>query len=362
MTDPIRLDLVSDTATCPTPDMRRAIADADVGDEQRGEDPSINALTERVASLLGKEAAIFVPSGIMSNVIAILVHCRPGDEIIAAENAHIIGAEAAAASALAGASIQPIACEFGIFSGWDVEAAVRKTRYRSPRSRLINIEQTTNRGGGSVWPLDTIASVAKAGHAHNLSLHMDGARLLNAVIATDVSADAYAAPFDSCWLDLSKGLGCPAGSVLAGSRAFIEDAWWWKHRLGGAMRQSGILAAAGLYALDHHVDRLADDHENARQLAERLRNIPGIDVMTPNIQTNLVFFNLMGTGFTADEISNRLLKEGIRIGIEQEFRMRAVTHLDISLKDVHEAADHLERIIGLENAHPRAANERVQRS
>ena len=214
-----------------------------------------------------------------------------------------------------------------------------------PRSRLVEVEQTNNRGGGSVWSLEAIRSVTDAARAHDLALHMDGARLMNAAVASRVSARDFAAPFDSVWLDLSKGLGCPIGGVLAGSADFIEQAWTWKHRFGGAMRQAGILAAAGLYALDHHVDRLIEDHGNARLFADRLSHIPGIVLDPPEVETNLVFFNVEKTGPSAKEISDRLLEKGIRIGIEGEFRMRLVTHLDVDWNDIEEAAEVLTNVI-----------------
>ena len=222
---------------------------------------------------------------------------------------------------------------------------VRPRRPKSPRSRLVEVEQTNNRGGGSVWPLEAIRSVTDAARAHDLALHMDGARLMNAAVASGISAHDFAAPFDSVWLDLSKGLGCPIGGVLAGSTKFIEGAWAWKHRFGGAMRQAGILAAAGLYALDHHVDRLAEDHANARLFADRLSEVPGIVLDPPEVETNLVFFNMEQTGPSAKEVSDRLLEKGIRIGIEGEFRMRLVTHLDVDRKDIEEAAEVLTNVI-----------------
>ena len=341
----IHIDLISDTSTCPTPGMRRAMAEAEVGDEQRGEDPSVNRLCERAAELMGQEAAMFVPSGTMCNQIAIATHCQPGDEIITAENSHITGSEGAGAAVFAGSCIRVISCRRGIFSAADVSAAVRPLKPGSPHSRLVEVEQTNNRGGGSVWPLKAIRSVTDAARAHDLALHMDGARLMNAAVASGISAHDFAAPFDSVWLDLSKGLGCPIGGVLAGSTKFIEGAWAWKHRFGGAMRQAGILAAAGLYALDHHVDRLAEDHANARLFADRLSEVPGIVLDPPEVETNLVFFNMEQTGPSAKEVSDRLLEKGIRIGIEGEFRMRLVTHLDVDRKDIEEAAEVLTNVI-----------------
>jgi threonine aldolase len=341
----IRIDLISDTSTRPTSEMRRAMAEAEVGDEQRGEDPTVNKLCERAAELMGQEAALFVPSGTMCNQIAIATHCQPGDEIIAAEASHIIGSEGAGAAVFAGSVIRAISCRRGIFSGEDVSAAVRPSRPKSPRSRLVEVEQTNNRGGGSVWPLEAIRSVTDAAKAHDLALHMDAARLMNAVVASGVSAQDFAAPFDSVWLDLSKGLGCPIGGVLAGSAEFIEEAWTWKHRLGGAMRQAGILAAAGLYALDYHVDRLAEDHANARLFSDRISDVPSIVLDPPEVETNLVFFNVEQTGLSAKDVSDRFLETGIRIGVEGEFRMRLVTHLDVDRKDIEEVAEVLTGII-----------------
>ena len=341
----IRVDLISDTSTRPTPKMRRAVAEAKVGDEQRGEDPSVNRLCERSAALMGQEAALFLPSSTLCNQIAIATHCRPGDKIITAEASHIIGSEAAGAAVFAGSVIREISCRGGIFSGDDVSAAVRPHNSKSPRSRLVEVEQTNNRGGGSVWPLEAIHSVTKAAKTHDLALHMDGARLMNAAVASGVSARDFSAPFDSVWLDLSKGLGCPFGGVLAGSAEFVEQAWTWKHRFGGAMRQAGIFAAAGLHALDHHVDRLAEDHANAHLFADLIAEVPGIVLDPAEVETNLVFFNVDETGLSAKQISDRLLEKGIRIGIEGAFRMRLVTHLDVDRKDIEEAAEALTNII-----------------
>ena len=338
------IDLYSDTSTRPTPAMRQAMADADVGDEQLGEDPTTTALQERIAELLGKEAAVFLPSGTMCNQISLLVHCRPGDEVIGADGTHVFTSEAGGGSALAGAQTWPIVCERGIFSAEHVEAAIREPSRHSPRSRLLVIEQTVNRGGGAVWPVQTIEEVAQAARRHGLVVHMDGARLLNAVVASGIPAKVMAAHCDSVWLDLSKGLGCPVGGVLAGSREFIEEAWRWKHRIGGAMRQSGVLAAAGLYALDHHVERLAEDHANAALLAARIREIPGITLMTEP-ETNIVYFDVRGTPRSAKAVTEALLAENVRMGTSYGGMIRAVTHLDVSREDVENAAAALRRVL-----------------
>lgn len=330
----LEIDLVSDTATRPTPAMRRAMVEAPVGDEQRGEDPSVRQLCERVSDLLGMEAAIFLPSGIMCNQVALAVHCSSGDEVLTANNAHILRSEGASVATISGALVSPIEARNGIFQPEDLARTLRSEKLRAPRPKLVCIEQTSNRGGGSIWPLATIDDVAKIARANGLALHMDGARLMNAVVASGISAAEFAAPFSSVWLGLTKGLGCPVGAVLAGNRDFIDAAWWWKHRLGGAMHQAGILAAAGLHALDYHVDRLEEDHRSAQELARRLEDIPCVDVVPSEIETNIVLFDLIGTQMTADDLAASLLAEGIRIGVESEKRLRAITHMDIHLDDV----------------------------
>ncbi len=345
MSTTIRIDLQSDTQTRPTEAMRQAMAAAPVGDEQRNEDPSVNDLCRRIAVLLGKEAALFLPSGTMCNMIAILVHCRAGDEIIAADVAHIISTEAAGAAALAGAQIRPLVSESGIFTAQQVADTLRPIKRNVPPTRLVCVEQTVNRSGGKIWPLESLQAIAETARSHGLALHMDGARLLNAVVATGISAADYGRTMDSLWIDLSKGLGCPVGGVLAGSHDFIEQAWPWKHRLGGAMRQAGILAAAGLYALDHHVERLADDHANAQLFAEWIRDIPGLRLENPRVETNLVFINVEDTGLNASDISARLLNAGVRIGITNENCLRAVTHLDVDRDAVREAAQILTQVL-----------------
>ena len=334
-----RVDLYSDTQTRPTPAMRRAIAEAEVGDEQLGEDPTVNRLQDMVAELLGKEAALFLPSGTMCNEIAYRVWGGHGQEIIVDKTGHAIHAEVGGPAALSGLMIRPIDGVRGIFTAAQVHDAVRsKTNRHAPRSAILSIEQTSNLGGGSIWPLDTIQEVAAAARSHDLAVHMDGARLLNAVVASGVAARDYAAPCDSAWIDLSKGLGCPVGGVLAGDRAFIEESFRCKHQFGGAMRQAGIIAAAGVYALDHHVDRLAEDHANARRLADGLSEIDGIGIDPDAIETNMVFFDVSGTGMTAPEVSERLVAEhGVRIGASDRARMRAVTHLDVDADGIDTA-------------------------
>ena len=341
-----RINLYSDTQTRPTPAMRRVMFEAEVGDEQCGLDPAVNRLCQRVARLLGKEEAVFMPSGTMCNEIAVLVHCRPGDEIYAERTAHVIHFEAGGPAALAGALIHPLAGKQGLYTADTLARAIRPDSRYGPRSRLVVVEQTANMGGGTVWPLAQVLEVAEVAKAHGLALHMDGARLLNAVVASGVPAEAYAAPFDSVWVDLSKGLGCPVGGVLAGSSEFVDEAWRWKQRIGGAMRQAGFLAAAGLYALDHHVERLAEDHENARLFAEIVSGAEGVSLPSDSIETNIVFVDVSGTGLTAEEVSARLEAQGINIGVSGETLLRAVTHLDVSREQVEEAGRAFVAVVG----------------
>lgn len=332
------IDLYSDTATRPSAGMRKAMAEAEVGDEQRREDPTTRVLEEKVAALLGKEAALFLPSGTMCNQIAVAVHCRSGDEIIGPDNCHLFTYEGAGGAAIAGAQNRTVPHVNGIFDAAAVEAAYRQPpSLHHPRSRLVAVEQTMNLGGGAVWPLAGLQGVAAAARKLGLIVHMDGARLPNAIVASGVDGRTMTAMCDSVWLDLSKGLGCPIGGVLAGPRDFIDEAWRWKHRLGGAMRQSGIIAAAGLYALEHNWNRLADDHANARRLAEMLGQVKGVRIVNPAVETNLVFLDMTGTGRSAFDIAAGLVARGVRIGASTPMGMRAVTHLDVSKDEIEVA-------------------------
>jgi threonine aldolase len=331
---PIRINLYSDTQTKPTPAMRAAMMEAEVGDEQSGLDPTINALCERMAALMGKDAAIFLPSGTMCNEVAILTHCRPGDAVLAHESAHILTAEGGAPGALAGVQITPLRGPGGQFDAETLtQAILPRSRYAMPQT-LLSVEQTANLGGGTVWPLDNLTAIAEIAHAQGMATHMDGARLMNAAVAAGVSPARMTAAYDSVWLDFTKGLGAPLGAVLCGSTGFIDAAWRWKQRLGGALRQGGICAAGCLYALDHHIDRLADDHALARLLAEGLGRIPGLIVQAP--QTNLVFIDCAGTGSTAEALAQALRAEGVLISVMGRTRLRACTHLDVLRTDIEE--------------------------
>src|SRR6201993_3515832 len=334
---PVRINLLSDTQTRPTQGMREAMARAEVGDEQIGDDPTVNLLCERVAGLLGKEAAVFMPSGTMCNVAATLVHCRAGDEILAQETAHIIAREGGAHAALGGFQITPLKGDDGQFTPDTLRKALHpRSRYQPPQV-LVSVEQTANIGGGTIWKKADLDEVVKLAKANGLATHMDGARLLNATVATGISARDMAAGWDSAWIDFSKGLGAPIGGALAGSRAFIDAVWQWKQRLGGSMRQAGVCAAACIYALDHHVERLADDHANARALARGLSQISGIAVQAP--ETNLVFFRPDGAGVSGDKMVAELRKRGVLLAM-MDGRIRACTHLDVT-------AAMMEEMVGL---------------
>jgi threonine aldolase len=318
------------------------MARAEVGDEQIGDDPTVNLLCERVADLLGKEAAVFMPSGTMCNVAATLVHCRPGDEILAHETAHLIAREGGAHAALGGFQITPLEGDDGQFTPDTLRRALHpRTRYQPPQV-LVSVEQTANIGGGTIWKkkaLDEVVSIAKSA---GMATHMDGARLLNATVATGIPARDMAAGWDSAWIDFSKGLGAPIGGAIAGSRAFIDEIWRWKQRLGGAMRQAGICAAACVHALDHHVERLADDHANARALARGLSQIQGIEVQEP--ETNLVFFRPDGAGVPGDRMVAALNKRGVLLAM-MDGRIRACTHLDVTAPMIEEMVGHVREIV-----------------
>ena len=324
---PVRVNLYSDTQTRPTAAMKDAMMRAEVGDEQSGDDPTINALCDRMAALTGKEAAVFLPSGTMCNQIAIATHCRPGDEILAHEASHIVTNEGGGPGALAGAVILGLRGPRGMFDVPTMQAAFRERRRNSPPQTLVSVEQTANLGGGSVWKMDDLNAVLNAAHGFGMRTHMDGARLMNAVVAAGVPAREMAANCDSVWLDFTKGLGAPLGAVLCGGAGFIDQAWRWKQRLGGSLRQAGLCAAACLYALNHNVNRLADDHANAKALARGLAQIEGITVEEP--ETNLVFFDTRETGLSADALAARVRQHGVSVSVMGPYRVRACTHLDV---------------------------------
>jgi threonine aldolase len=338
------VNLISDTQTRPSEGMRAAMAAAVVGDEQKGWDPTVIELEERVADLLGHEAGLFLPSGTMCNQIAIRLHCgRAGDEIILDRMAHPIVAEAGGPAVHAGAMTNPIDTPSGVFTSMDVERALRPAGDRyTPRSRLVSVEQSTNLRGGRVWPLETIDSVIKTAHMHGLATHMDGARLMNAAVASGVSARAFAAGFDTAWLDFSKGLGAPVGAVMVGSRELIDEAWRFKQMMGGALRQAGILAAGCLYALDHNVERLAVDHEHASVLADALASLPNTSIDPATVETNIVVFETSDAAWIVGELE----KHGVLVGALSPHVVRAVTHLDVDRAGIDRAVAAFGQVLG----------------
>jgi threonine aldolase len=326
-------DFYSDTKSLPTQEMREAAMDAPLGDEQKGEDPTTTTLLERTAELLGKEDALFMPSATMANEIAVAVHCRPGDEIICEKSSHLVNFEGGAPGLLAGVQTHMVDGHNGMFSPEQVTAALRpKGNLYIPETSLVVVEQTANFGGGAVWPLQRLREVAEVGAEAGVATHMDGARLMNAVVKTGISAVEYTQGYDSVTLCFTKGLGCPFGAVLAGSKGFIQQAWRLRQLLGGGLRQSGFMAALCLFALDHNVERLADDHRHAGQIASTLENLQMVENVLP-AETNIVIFDISPDGPTAAELAEQLLSQGCLVGAFGERRIRVVTHLGVDQRD-----------------------------
>src|SRR3954463_8964246 len=328
------INLYSDTQTKPSEDMRKAMYDAEVADEQRKLDPTVNKLQDRVAELLGKEAGLFLPSGTMCNAISFRIHIdKGGDEVILHEQAHPIIAEAGGPAAISGAMMKPLAADGGIFIADQVEQAIRPVDRYMPRSRLLSVEQTTNMGGGRVWPQERLRAVVEVAKRHDMRTHMDGARLMNAVVASGAPAAQHADGFDTAWVDFTKGLGAGVGACMAASNELIEQAWRFKQMWGGSMRQAGSIAAACLYALDNNVERLAEDHENARRLAEGLAELPGIEIDPAGVETNIVIFGAPDPrgliGALADDVALSPADGGRRV--------RAVPHMDVTRADIEQA-------------------------
>ena len=332
------IDLRSDTATCPTPAMREAMLRAEVGDDLLGEDPTVNALLERAADIFGKEAALFVPSGTQANQIAIKAYTQPGDEVVADAKCHPFRSEAGAPSVISGIQFAFVPADRGVFSRRDAELVLRPEISMGPHTALLWIENTHNAGGGQVFPLERMEELRALSLERGIPLHMDGARIFNAAAASGVPPREWGARCDSLSFCLSKGLGCPVGSVLAGSRVFIGKAQRIRKILGGGWRQAGILAAAGLYALEHNVGRLAEDHANAERFAELTSGIPGVRHVFPTTPTNIVFLDVAESGRTAEDVNARLMERGAALSVFGRTTMRAVTHLDVSRKEVEEAA------------------------
>ena len=332
------IDLSSDTATKPSDEMRAAIARAPVGDDQRGEDPTVNALQDLGCELLGHEAALFLPSATQANQIAIRVQTRPGDEVICAENCHIQKYESGGPAVLSGVLLRPLSAPHGIFTGHDVTSVINPNIPHAPPSRMLCIENTHNYAGGVVWSAEQVLDAISVAHVHGLVTHLDGSRLVNAAVARGCCLSEIAAPFDTVTLCLSKGLGAPAGALLLGSAAVIAEARRWKHVFGGAMRQAGILAAGGLYALRNHLGDIEADHANAQALAAGLATIPGVR-LDPWPQSNIVFFNISDTGLCGADLMARFEAEGVRASGMGNTRIRFVTHRDISAEQILQAIE-----------------------
>ena len=331
----LMIDLRSDTVTKPTPAMREAMARAEVGDDVFGDDPTVRELEAETAAILGKEAALYTPSGTMANQLAVRCHTQPGDEILVEAQAHVYYYEGGGPAALSGVMCRCLNGQRGVFTAADVEAALRPADHHFAPTRLICVENTHNRGGGKIWPLEQIQEVAAAARRHDLRLHLDGARLWNASAATGIPERDYAAPFDSISVCFSKGLGAPVGSALAGSRAFIERARRFRKMFGGGMRQVGIIAAGALFALRHHRARLAEDHANAKALAAGVASIRGLEADVAEVETNMVRFRVLT--MPAQALVDKLQARGVLVLPVARDTIRAVTNLMVSAEDIREA-------------------------
>jgi len=339
-----KIDLRSDTVTKPTPAMREAMAEAEVGDDVYGEDPTVNRLETMAAELLGKEAALFVPTGVMGNQLAIRLHTRPGDEVIVERSSHIIRYEGGSASSLSGVQLCCVPGDRGRLSPESVEASIRPKELHFPPTTLVCLEQTHNVGGGSLYPLETIHRIAEVARAHGLALHLDGARLFNAVVKTGVSAADYARSFDTVSFCLSKGLGAPVGSMLVSDAVRIQKLRRLRKVFGGGMRQVGILAAAGVYALEHHIARLADDHANAHHLATLLEGIPGVVVDVKAVETNMVMFQVPRSSKSTERLLVECREAGVLLNAVGARAFRLVTHLDVNREDMVAASRIFSRV------------------
>ena len=340
------VDLRSDTFTKPSPGMREAIARAEVGDDVFGEDPTVNLLQDKVAAMLGKEAGLFVASGTMGNQVAVNAHTHPGDEAILESDAHIFIYEAGGPARLSGVQLWPISGSGGVITAEQVEAAIRPDNVHHPSTRLICLENTHNRGGGTIFPIEEIRRIRKVAEQHGLRMHLDGARLWNAAVATGISLDEWAKYFDSVSVCFSKGMGAPVGSMLVGDGHFIEEAHRVRKVIGGAMRQAGIIAAGALYAVEHHFDRLADDHRNARQLAEALAELPGLSIDLNSVQTNILFMEVEASVCPAQEAEEKLRQKDVLVLALGPSRIRAVTHLDIPDGGIEKAISGFKEVFG----------------
>jgi threonine aldolase len=342
---PELVDLRSDTVTKPSPGMRKAMAEAEVGDDVFHEDPSVNRLEEMVAERYGKEAALFVASGTMANQLAIRTQTHHGDEIIMERTSHPFNSESGALAALAGVQVNLIDGKRGIMEVDQIRAAVRTPNVHHAPTALICLENTHNRGGGSIWPLDEMRAIWEFARSVGTPMHLDGARLMNACVASGLTPKDYAVYFDSCTLCLSKGLGAPVGSLVIGSKDFIARAHRFRKQFGGGMRQAGILAAAGIYALEHNVERLTEDHLNAKRLARGIAEIDGLDIDVNAVASNIIYFHVRKPGLTAPTLLERLKVEGVLMLGTGPTAIRAVTHLDVTKEGIDRAIEVLHKVV-----------------
>lgn len=332
------IDLRSDTVTKPSKEMRQAMYEAEVGDDVFKEDPTVNKLEEYAAELLGKESALFVTSGVMGNQICLNVLTNPGDEVICERDAHIFNYESASPAKLSGIQLLPVEGENGIITAEQIEPLIRpSSAYYMPRTKVIEVENTHNRASGSIWPIEKIIELKKLANKYNLYLHLDGARIWNASVASGISVKEYASYFDTVSCCLSKGLGAPVGSIIAGTKEFIKEAYRIRKSWGGGMRQVGIIAAAGLYALKNNIQRLKEDHEKAKYLAHKISEIPNLEINLDAVQTNIILFKPLTIG--VDEGIRRCKEEGLLLSVGKIDLIRAVTHLDVSMNDTIKAAE-----------------------
>lgn len=339
------IDMRSDTVTVPTPEMRRAMFEAAVGDDVYGEDPTVNQLEAEAAALLGKEAGLFVPTGTQGNQVSVLTHTQRGEEVILEAESHIFYYEVAGVATLSGCQTRTLPSHWGAMDPDRVESLIRSENIHFPRTGLVCVENTHNRSGGTILPQANIAAVADVAHRHGVPVHMDGARVFNAAVAQGLPVARVVAPVDSVMFCLSKGLSAPIGSMVVGTRAFIDRARKNRKMLGGGMRQVGILAAAGLVAVHTMVDRLAEDHENARRLAKGLTAIAGVQVEMETVQTNMVMFDILDSRWDASTLSGAFRRAGLLANGTAARRIRLVTHKDVAAADVPEALDRIERVI-----------------
>ena len=340
------IDLRSDTVTKPTPAMRKVMAEAKVGDDVFGEDPTVNALQTKVAKILGKEASLFVPSGTMGNQLAIKSHTQPGDEVIIEATSHPYNFEGGASAALSGIQFNCLKGIRGILDASQIEEAIRPDDHHFPVTRLVCLENTHNRGGGSVYPAERIAEISRLARSKGLFVHLDGARLWNASVASGIKPREYAQWADSVSVCLSKGLGAPIGSLVAGTKTFIDRVHRFRKMFGGGMRQVGIIAAAGIYALDHHIERLKEDHKNAKRLALGLNEIQGVSIDPDYVETNIIIFDIAEMGMTAAQVRDEMKKKGVLIHPFGKTQIRLVTHLDVSKEDIEVALKAFKRVLG----------------